>query len=207
MRLVLEELDDALLHRPREHQAHAGGKLSSRSFRYGPACPGHPRGAICGRSENSRRPTTRMAGGVGGDGIERRVLPDGTARVAEQILAFERTRRCANRGSDAGYSVASCERGAVPNPCQLQPIASPCRFERFQTVARFASGDRRRCGGSAAASPGSGGVGHVHAKIRNLAGRIARKLPVAESHSSPHFLGTSLRRKLRSASANSRHVG
>src|SRR5208283_3390095 len=47
----------------------------------------------------------------------------------------------------------------------------------------------------------------AHAKIRNLAGRMTRKLSVTESQNSPHFLGTSSRRKLRMASANSRHVG
>jgi hypothetical protein len=47
----------------------------------------------------------------------------------------------------------------------------------------------------------------AHAKIRKLAGRTTRKLSVTESQNSPHFLGTSSRRKLRMASANSRHVG
>ena len=46
----------------------------------------------------------------------------------------------------------------------------------------------------------------VHTNIRNLAGRITRKLSVTESQNSAHLLGTSWRRKLRMSSANSRHV-
>src|SRR6202034_4408361 len=30
----------------------------------------------------------------------------------------------------------------IPNRCQLEPIASPCRFEHFQTLARSTRGNR-----------------------------------------------------------------
>ena len=55
-----------------------------------------------------------------------------TARVVEPILAGE----CA--AQILAWTRANV--APIPNPCQLPPIASPCRFERFQSLGPSSQG-------------------------------------------------------------------
>src|ERR1700677_2569672 len=45
----------------------------------------------------------------------------------------------------------------IPNRCQLEPIASPCRFEHFQALARSTRGNRAIAADRPRASPAPAG--------------------------------------------------